>query len=83
MTVLSQAIMIEIGKKMDKNEEEEKKQTNILITYNAIIFNIGMLISSFLKGELIELFNIRIVFIITSCLILLPIISAIILKEIR
>ena len=83
MTVLSQSTMIELGRKMDKNEEEEKKQTNILITYNAIIFNIGMLISSFLKGELIQIFNIRIVFIITSCLSLLPIISAIILKEIR
>ncbi len=86
-TVLSQATMIEIGSKMDKNEDEEikeeKNQTNILITYNTIIFNIGMLISSYLKGELIQIFNIRIVFIITSCLGLLPIISAIILKEIR
>ena len=82
MTVLSQATMIEIGRKMDKNEEE-KKQTNILITYNTIIFNVGMLISSYLKGELIQIFNIKIVFIITSCLGLLPIISAIILKEIR
>ena len=84
-TVLSQAIMIEIGGKMDEQEEEEnrekKKQTNKLITYNAIISNIGILIGSYLKGELIQLFNIRIVFIITSCLGLLPLISAIILKE--
>ena len=84
-TVLSQAIMIEIGGKMDEKEEEEnrekKKQTNKLITYNAIISNIGILIGSYLKGELIQLFNIRIVFIITSCLGLLPLISAIILKE--
>jgi hypothetical protein len=84
-TVLSQAIMIEIGGKMDEKEEEEnrekKKQTNKLITYNAIISNFGILIGSYLKGELIQLFNIRIVFIITSCLGLLPLISAIILKE--
>ena len=84
-TVLSQAIMIEIGGKMDEKEEEENKekknQTNKLITYNAIISNFGILIGSYLKGELIQLFNIRIVFIITSCLGLLPLISAIILKE--
>ena len=84
-TVLSQATMIEIGSKMDKNEDEEikeeKNQTNILITYNTIISNFGILIGSYLKGELIQLFNIRIVFIITSCLGLLPLISAIILKE--
>ena len=84
-TVLSQATMIEIGSKMDKNEEEEikeeKNQTNILITYNTIISNFGILIGSYLKGELIQIFNIRIVFIITSFLGLLLIISAIILKE--
>ena len=77
--------MIEIGSKMDKNEEEEikeeKNQTNILITYNTIISNFGILIGSYLKGELIQIFNIRIVFIITSFLGLLLIISAIILKE--
>ena len=84
-TVLSQETMIEIGSKMDKNEEEEikeeKNQTNILITYNTIISNFGILIGSYLKGELIQIFNIRIVFIITSFLGLLLIISAIILKE--
>ena len=83
-TVLAQATMIEIGSKMDKNEDEEikeeKNQTNILITYNTIISNFGILIGSYLKGELIQIFNIRIVFIIISCLSLLPIISAIILK---
>ncbi len=37
-TVLSQATMIEIGGKMDEIEEEEdKKHTNKLITYNTII----------------------------------------------
>ena len=86
-TVLSQATMIEIGSKMDKNEDEEikeeKNQTNILITYNTIISNFGILIGSYLKGELIQKFNIRIVFIITSCLGSLLIISAIILKEFR
>ena len=86
-TVLAQATMIEIGSKMDKNEEEENKeeknQTNILITYNTIISNFGILIGSYLKGELIQKFNIRIVFIITSCLGSLLIISAIILKEFR
>ena len=83
-TVLSQATMIEIGGKMDEIEEEEdKKHTNKLITYNTIISNVGLLIGSYLKGELIQLFNIRIVFIITSCLGLLPLISAIILKELN
>ena len=83
-TVLSQATMIEIGGKMDEIEEEEdKKHTNKLITYNTIISNVGLLIGSYLKGELIQLFNIRIVFIITSCLGILPLISAIILKELN
>jgi hypothetical protein len=86
-TVLSQATMIEIGSKMDKNEEEENKEeknkTNILITYNTIISNFGILIGSYLKGELIQIYNIKIVFIITSFLGLLPLISGIILKEIK
>ena len=73
-TVLSQAIFIELGKNnLDKDKE--------LLSMFYILKNCGLILSSYLKGYLIEKFSIKTVFGIHGFLEILIIISGFILIE--